>query len=108
MEHWPATAVCVWLNLDGFQAVVVWQLMQLTAPAGMCVADFPVAVVPLWQLPQFVAAVKVLWSTFAPVQAVVLWHVPQLAVVARWLPGFPDAVLPLWQLEQFVAAVNRL
>ena len=55
----------MWLNDEGFHSVVVWQAMQLVAPTGTCVGALPVALLPLWQVVQFVAAVKVLWSTFA-------------------------------------------
>ena len=69
-------------NLAGVQPVkVLWQVMQLAA-VGMCDPPLPVAVAPLWQLAQLVTDVNVLWSTFAPLQVVVLWHEPQLAVVA--------------------------
>jgi hypothetical protein len=64
-------------------------------------AGLPVAAIPLWQLAQLVAEVKVLWSALAPLHVVVdLWQVSQLAVV-RICPLFlPVAVVPLWQLEQ--------
>jgi hypothetical protein len=40
-----------------------------------------VALLPLWQLPQLVAIVKVLWSTFAPDQVLEdLWQFSQLPV----------------------------
>ena len=64
-------------------------------------AVLPVALVPLWQLEQVVALVKVLWSALAPVQVVLdLWQLSQLAVVDRWLAVLPVATVPLWQLEQ--------
>jgi hypothetical protein len=45
-------------------------------------AFFPVALVPLWQLAQLVALVKVLWSALAPLQDVFdLWQLSQPAVV---------------------------
>jgi hypothetical protein len=61
VEHWFATTVCVWFHLVGFQAEVLWQLTQLTV-VGTCVPSFPVAALPLWQLAQLVALVKLLWS----------------------------------------------
>ena len=61
-----ATVTWVWFQLLGVQPVVLWQLMQLVAPTGMCVPDLPVAVLLLWQLAQLVAAVKAVWSTWAP------------------------------------------
>jgi len=76
--------------------------MQL-AVVEMCVAGFPVAVCPLWQLAQLVATVKVLWLTLAPLQLVVdLWQLSQLAEVAIWLAFLPVAVAPLWQLAQLL------
>ena len=68
----------------------------------------PPACEPLWQVVQFVAVLNALWSTRAPVHRAVLWHVAQLAVVARWLAGLPLAWLPLWQLAQFVAVLKPL
>ncbi len=56
------------MKVLGVHLVVLWQLMQFTTPEGMCVAFLPVAELPLWQLLQLVAAVKVLLSTLAPVQ----------------------------------------
>ncbi|TXC67324.1 hypothetical protein FSC37_21380 [Piscinibacter aquaticus] len=54
------------------------------APTGTWVALLPVAVLPLWHVVQLVAAVKVLWSTFAEAQLVVdLWQ-------------FSHTVCPLW------------
>ncbi len=78
------------------------------AVVGTWLAGLPLAWVPLWHDVQLVAAVKLLWSTRAPVQRVVLWQVPQLAVVCRCAPGLPVASVPLWQLEQLVAAVKVL
>jgi hypothetical protein len=82
--------------------------MQL-AVVEMWVAFLPVAVVPLWQVEQLVAAVNVLWSTFAPVHTVVdLWHDSQVAVVAMWLADLPVATVPLWQLAQLVVTAATL
>ena len=65
------------------------------------------ALVPLWQLEQLVAVVKVLWSALAPLQVVLdLWQLSQPAVVDRWLLFFPVAVVPLWQLEQPVLTLT--
>ena len=44
-------------------------------------AGFPAAVVPLWQVLQVPAATP-LWENVAGSQAVVLWQVSQLCVVA--------------------------
>ena len=85
LEHWLATAVWVWFHLVGVQPVTLWQLPQL-ALVGMCWAFLGVAVLPLWQDAQLVAAVKVLWSTLAPAQLlVVLWQLSQLPVTEAWM-----------------------
>ena len=77
--------------------------MQVLLAVVTWLAFLPVASVPLWQLAQLVATVKVLWLTLAPVQTVVdLWHDSQVAVVAMWLPDLPVATVPLWQLAQLV------
>ena len=99
LEHWLATTACVWFQFVGVQPVTRWQLAQL-AVVGMCTAFLPVALVPLWQLVQVVAVVKVLWSALAPLQVeVVLWQLSQLAVVDRCDAVLPVATVPLWQLE---------
>ena len=60
----------------------------------MCVCVLPVAVLPLWQLAQLVAVVKVLWSTFAPVQLVVdLWQLSH-TVTPAWIAVFGLLVRP--------------
>ena len=64
----------------------------------MCVADLPVAWVPLWQLEQ--AAVMPVWLKLAGVQALVEWQSLHCAVVAMWVAGLPAALVPLWQDEQ--------
>jgi hypothetical protein len=48
----------VWFHKDGDHAAAVaaWQVMQF-ADVGMCVADLPGAVLPLWQVLQLVAVV---------------------------------------------------
>ena len=128
LAHCAVTGTCVWLKRLGFQAVVVWQLMQLVVPTGMCVVGLPVAPVPLWQVVQLVADVKVLWSTLAPVQVVVerwqfshtvwptctvvvglidRWHVEHCAVIVTLLCTLAGvhAVKPaLWQVSQLAAA----
>ena len=72
-------------------------------------AGLPVAAIPLWQLEQLVAVVKVLWSALAPLQVVLdLWQLSQPAVVDRWLLFLPVATVPLWQLEQPVATETLL
>jgi hypothetical protein len=48
----------VWLHFAGFQLLLEWQEMQLVAATGMWFAALPVAALPLWQLLQFVATVK--------------------------------------------------
>jgi hypothetical protein len=85
----------------------VWQVPQL-AVVAMWLAALPVASVPLWQLEQFVAALKVLWSTRAPSQLLVLWQVTQFAVVGTWTVGLPEACVPLWQVVQVVPVLNPL
>ena len=60
----------------------------------MCVPGLPVAVLPLWHPTQLVAAVNVLWSTFAELQLVVdLWQLSQLpvTVACRAFAGLPVA-----------------
>jgi hypothetical protein len=64
----------------------------------MWVADFPLAVTPLWQLTQ--APVMELWSTRALAKLVVVWQSSQAAEVWMWVADFPLAVVPLWQLAQ--------
>jgi hypothetical protein len=93
----------VWLNLVGLQPTLVgvWQLKQF-AVVGTCVPGLPLAALPLWQVAQLVAAVKVPWSGFAPVQmAVDLWQLSH-TVTPLWIgvAGLPTAgeKLPLWQL----------
>ena len=55
------TGTWVWLKRLGRQPIWVgeWQAKQLVAPTGMCDTGLPVAALPLWQLAQLVAAVKV-------------------------------------------------
>ena len=58
-------------------------------------AGLPVAVLPLWQVAQTVAAVNVLWSTLAPAQVLVLlWQLSQLPVTVAWVAvlGLPTAL----------------
>jgi hypothetical protein len=130
LAHCAVTGTWVWLNLLGFQAVTPWQLMQLVAPVGMCVAFLPLALLPLWQLLQTVAAVKVLWSTLAPVQVVVpLWQVSHVVwpacvallgfsvpwqvahcviTVVLWcsLAGVQELNPALWQVSQLALAID--
>ena len=76
VEHCAATFTWVWFHFDGSQVAVAWQAKQFVAPTGMWFPALPMAALPLWQLAQLVAAVNVLWSTFAPAQlAVDLWQV---------------------------------
>ena len=75
----------------------------------MWLAVLPVALLPLWQLEQLVALVKVLWSALAPLQVLLdLWQLSQPAVVDRWLLFLPVATVPLWQLEQPVTTETLL
>jgi hypothetical protein len=86
----------------------LWQVVQL-AVVVMWLAVLPVALLPLWQLEQLVALVKVLWSALAPLQVLLdLWQLSQPAVVDRWLLFLPVAVDPLWQLEQPVTTETLL
>ena len=86
----------------------MWQVVQL-AVVDTWLEPLPVALVPLWQLEQLVAVVKVLWSALAPLQVLLdLWQLSQPAVVDRWLLFFPVAVVPLWQLEQPVTTETLL
>jgi hypothetical protein len=83
--------------LAGNQVVVplLWQVVQLAVVRTWFVV-LPDALVPLWQVPQTVAAVKVLWSTLAPIQVLVdLWQVSQVATVNKWVLVLPVAVVPL-------------
>jgi hypothetical protein len=78
----------------------LWQLEQLSEVMTW-LDDLPVAVWPLWQLAQLVAAVNVVWLTLVPLQVLVdLWQLSQLDAVDKWLPDLPVATTPLWQLAQ--------
>jgi hypothetical protein len=70
------------------------------AVVAICVADLPLADLPLWQLAQPV--VMPVWSNLAPPanEVVELWQVSQAAVVGMWLDDLPFAVVLLWQLAQ--------
>lgn len=57
LAHLPATGAWLWFQVLGFHPAVVWQLVQLRL-VWMCVVDFPLALLPLWQLAQLVALVK--------------------------------------------------
>jgi hypothetical protein len=101
--------VCV--HLVGFQpaGLTPWQAKQLVEPVGMCAAGLAVAVVPLWQLAQLVAALNVLWSTLAPDQPLVLWHASQLVTpLCTGVLGLPTALMkaPVWQLAQLPVTVK--
>jgi hypothetical protein len=105
LAHWLATETCVWLNVLGVNAVVLWHAMQFVAPTGIWVAGFPVAVAPLWHVTQLVAAVNVLWSKRATGDhAMVRWHVSHDAVVTTCPAGLPGACMPLWHVAQVPAA----
>ena len=58
LAHCAVTVVCVWFQLLGLKLVVEWQLMQLVEPTGTCPLGLPLTDTPLWQLAQFVAALK--------------------------------------------------
>ena len=75
----------------------------------MCVAGLPAALLPLWQVVQLVAALKVLWSTRAPAQVVVLlWQLSQLPVTPLWVavvglpvaPRYEPPGVIVWQVAQ--------
>src|SRR5512140_1852943 len=96
VEHCAVTVTCVWFHFVGFHCagLTLWQLKQFVPAVGMCVADSPVAVLPLWQLAQLVVALKVLWSTLADDQVVVeVWQLSQ-AVALAWIAvlGLPAAL----------------
>ena len=77
------------------------------AVVDTCLEPLPVALLPLWQLEQLVAVVKVLWSALAPLHVVLdLWQLSQPVVVDRWLLFLPVATMPLWQLEQPVLTLT--
>jgi len=95
-------------------AVLVWQLLHWSAAVGMCGGVvMPVAVVPLWQLVQFVSVAAC--ANAAPAKLVVLlWQVEQSRPAVGTCPG-KDAVpcapdvpwlvnAPLWQASQRLPA----
>ena len=65
------------MKLEGFQFLVPWHEAQLTEPTGMWSLFLPVAPLPVWQVVQLVAALKLAWSTLPADQVVVLWQVSQ-------------------------------
>jgi hypothetical protein len=78
--------------------VLVWQVSH-AALVTMCVFDWPLAVVPLWQDAQPV--VMPAWLILAPVKVVVLvWQVSHAALVTMCVFDWPLAVAPLWQVAQ--------
>src|SRR5205085_5402417 len=102
LEHWLATGICVWFQVEGFHVTTVWQAMQF-AVVGMWVAVLPRALVPLWQPEQLVAALNRLWSGRADIQLTVeRWQSPQLVVTpaCTGVMGLPVATTPLWQVPQ--------
>jgi hypothetical protein len=104
LAHWFATGSWVWFHLVGFQPVVAWQLMQFVAPTGIWAAGLPVALLPLWQLAQLVAAVKLLWSTLAVFQLLVLlWQFSQ-TVCPAWMAVF--GLLDAWQVAQLLLTLT--
>ena len=95
--------------MTGFHPLVEWQASQLLLLA-MCVADFPVAAVPLWQLKQLPNVSS--WSTLLiDDQMTVLWQSSQAFLVAMCCAGLPMArthVLVAWQPLQVLAVpLNR-
>ena len=54
------------------------------AVVGRCVADLPLADVPLWQLAQ-VPAAPLLWLKVAGTQPEMRWQVSHDAVVGTWV-----------------------
>ena len=111
LTHWAVTLTWVWFHFDGVQPLTLWQLKQPVEPTGMCVADLPVAAVPLWHDAQFVVALNTVWSTLADDQLLVdLWQLSQLPLTPAWmaLDGLPAAGAkpPLWQLAQPLVKVT--
>jgi hypothetical protein len=103
------TVTCVWFHLLGVQPVVEWQLKQLVLPTGMCVADLPVAGLPLWQLAQLVDAPYCAVVDLGVDDQVLvdLWQLSQLPVTFAWIgvfDGLPTADWnpPVWQLAQLL------
>jgi hypothetical protein len=73
--------------------VLLWQVSQ-GALVTMCVAGFPVAVAPLWQLAQ--PLTMPVWFILAPAKlTVLLWQVSHGTLVTMCLAGLPSAVVPL-------------
>lgn len=60
----------------------------------MWFADFPGAVVPLWQLEHVPLSLE--WSSRDTVHDDVVWQASQAALVAMCVPGLPVAADPLW------------
>ena len=81
----------------GDHAVEVWQSSQ-TLLVLICVADLPVAVVPLWQDEQLLLVP--LWLHVPDDPAGGRQALDDDADDAEWLAGFPRALVPLWQLAQ--------
>ena len=75
--------------------------MKQFEAVGIWFAVFPLAVVPLWQLAQFVEALKPPWSgLLAGSQADVLWQLSHDDWVAMWPEGLPEEIVPLWHEAQ--------
>ena len=88
----------VWSTVTaGLQRWVLWHASQVLL-VGMCDADLPVAVVPLWQLIQ-VPVATLAWLNEALAQVDVVWQSSQVLALAMWSAGLPVAVAPLWQLK---------
>ncbi len=77
---------------------MLWQLLQ-SAEVWTWVADFPVAVVPLWHEEH--VPTTCVWSTLvAGFHAVVAWQDSQVFVVLMCPLGLPVVWVLSWQLEQ--------
>ena len=110
LAHCAVTGTCVWLKRLGFQLLVLWQAAQLVLPTGTWLLGLPAAPLlpppPLWQVPQAVAALKVLWSTRAPDQLLVdRWQLSQLVCPACTVVL---GLLPLWQVLHWAVTLTLL
>jgi len=60
----------------------------------MCVAFFPLALMPSWQVAQ--PDTMPAWLKFAGFQPRVVWQVPHSEVVGMWFAPLAVALVPLW------------
>jgi hypothetical protein len=85
------------IRSDVHDVWLTWQALQSSAPTiavGICLADLPFAVVPLWQLPQ--PLVTPVWLKFTLAKLVVLlWQDSHAAVVITCVADLPVAATPL-------------